>query len=150
MYSDREITRPESLDQTDQQAAEHRPRQRADAAQHRRRERLHAGEKADEKVDHAVIERHHHAGDRGERRADDEGQRDRAVDIDPDERRHGHVLLAGALRAAERRGRDQDRKAGHQRHGQQHDDDLEVAQLHAKPPLSNTRNAALDDRRQRS
>ncbi len=40
---------------------------------------------------------------RGERRADDEGDRDGAVDIDAEQRRHLRILLAGALRAAERR-----------------------------------------------
>ena len=49
-------------------------------------------------VDHAVIEQVHQAGDGGERGADHEGERDRPVDVDAEQRRHLHVLLAGALR----------------------------------------------------
>ena len=41
--------------------------------------------------------------------ADDEGQRDRPVDIDAEEGGHPRVLLAGALRAAEGGARDDQR-----------------------------------------
>ena len=51
LYSTREIAGPEDLDQADQQAAQHRARQRADAAQHRGGEGLDAGQEADEEVD---------------------------------------------------------------------------------------------------
>ena len=63
----------------------------------------------------AVIQQEHQPGDGGERRADDEGQRDGAVDVDAEQRRHGQVLLAGAHVAAEPRARDQERETGHQR-----------------------------------
>ena len=56
-----------------------------------------------EEVDDAVVEQVHHAGDRRQRGAHDEGQRDRAVDVDAEQRGHLHVLLARALGAAERR-----------------------------------------------
>ena len=61
---DREIGRPHRLDETDEDAAEHRAGQRADAAENGRGERLHAGEEADEEIDHAVIEQKHQPGDR--------------------------------------------------------------------------------------
>src|ERR1700687_2155315 len=93
---DREIGRPERLDEPDEQAADHRAGQRADAAEHRRRERLHAGDEADVEIDHAVIEQVHDAGDGGERRPDHEGERDGAIDVDSDEGRHLEILLAGA------------------------------------------------------
>src|SRR5205085_10091680 len=43
---DREIGRPQRLDQPDRQPAQHRARQRADAAEHRRRKRLDASDEA--------------------------------------------------------------------------------------------------------
>jgi hypothetical protein len=99
---DREIARPEGLDQADQQAAQHGAGQRADAAEHRGGERLDAGEEADVEVDHAVVEQEHQPATAASAGAHDEGQRDRAVDVDAEQRRHLLVLLAGALRAAER------------------------------------------------
>src|SRR3954452_3157833 len=50
-----EIARPERLDQAEHQAAQHRSGNGADPAQDRGGEGLHAGEEADEKVDHAII-----------------------------------------------------------------------------------------------
>src|SRR6516165_9575111 len=87
---DREIGRPHGFDQAD-----------ADAAEHGGRKGFHAGEKADEEIDDAVIKEEHEAGDGGERRSDHEGERDGAVDIDARERCHLQVLLAGAHVAAE-------------------------------------------------
>src|SRR5580700_7704342 len=43
---DGEVSRPEGLDQADQEAADHRSGQRADAAEHRRRKRFYARHKA--------------------------------------------------------------------------------------------------------
>ena len=114
LYCDGEVAGPERLDQAEHEAAQHGARDRADAAQHRRGERLDPGEEADEEVDHAVVERGHQAGDRGQRRAHDEGERDRAVDIDAAQAGHLQVLLAGALRAAERRACDQVGEGQHQ------------------------------------
>ena len=82
--------------------AEHGAGERADAAEDGGGEGFDAGVEADVEVDHAVVEQEHQAGDGGERRADDEGERDRPVDIDAEQRRHARVLLAGALRPAER------------------------------------------------
>src|SRR5674536_151807 len=52
---DGKIGRPHGLDQADQDAADHRARQRADAAQHRGGERLHARHEDVGEADHAVI-----------------------------------------------------------------------------------------------
>src|SRR5664279_4939545 len=57
------IGRPHGLDQTDQDAADHRARQRADAAQDRGGERLHARHEAVGEGHHAVIHQVHGAGD---------------------------------------------------------------------------------------
>src|SRR5215475_10858097 len=78
---DREIGRPEGLDQADRKAPHHRAGQRADAAEHGRGECLDAGDEAHEEVDQAVIEQVHDTCHRGQRRADHEGHRDGAVDV---------------------------------------------------------------------
>ena len=99
---DREIGRPHDLDQADDQAAEHGARQRADAAQHGGGEGLDAGEEAHEEVGDAIVEEEHQAGDGGECGTHDEGDGDGPVDVDAEEGGHLHVLLAGALGAAQR------------------------------------------------
>ena len=81
---DGEIGRPHGLDQADQQAAEHRAGQRADAAEHGGGEGLHARHEAVGEAHHAVVHQVHRAGDGGERGADHEGHRDGAVDVDAD------------------------------------------------------------------
>src|SRR5947207_9076523 len=63
---DREVGRPEGLDQADQQAAEHRARQRANAAEDGGGKRLHARHEAVCEAHHAVIHQIHGAGDGGE------------------------------------------------------------------------------------
>src|SRR4051794_35227172 len=59
---DREIGRPERLDQADDQAAEHRAGEGADAAEHRGRERLDPGNEAVGEAHHAVIKEVHGPG----------------------------------------------------------------------------------------
>src|SRR3569833_1554870 len=51
---DREISRPERLDQTDRKSAQHRARQRADAAENRRGECLDASDETHVKIHQAV------------------------------------------------------------------------------------------------
>src|SRR5215218_10228482 len=114
---DREIGRPERLDQSDCKPAQHRAGQRTDAAEHRRRECLDAGHKTHEEIDQAIIEQVHHAGDGGERRPDHEGHGNGAVDIDAEQRGHGLVLLAGAHVAAKPCARDQPGEQRQQHHG---------------------------------
>jgi hypothetical protein len=145
---DREIGRPERLDQADEQAAEHCSRHRADAAEHRRGERLHAGEEADVEVDHPVVQQEHQARNRREARPHHEGQRNGAVDIDPDQRRHAEVLLAGALGAAERSAVDQQREADHQADGDQDDQHLQIAQRDGELAALEEAHAAGDHRLQ--
>ena len=123
---DREVGRPQRLDQADEQAAEHGARQRADAAEHGGGEGLDAGHEAVGEVHDAVVEHVEHAGDGGERAADDEGDRDRAVDVDAEQRRHRAVLLAGALGAAERRLLHDVPEDGEQHRRHHHDEDLLV------------------------
>src|SRR5712691_1173574 len=146
---DGKIGGPEGLDQADEEAAEHGARQRADAAKDRGGERLDAGDEADEEIDHAVIEQVHDAGDRGERGADHEGERDGAVGIDAQQRRHFQVLLAGAHVAAEPRAGDEPGEDRHQRQRYEHDDDLNVGDLHREGLALEQRIAAGDQRRQR-
>src|SRR6185437_1451030 len=140
---------PEGLDQSDQQSAENRAGQRADAAEYRGGERLYAGEEADEEIDHAVLQRHHQARDRGERRTDDEGERNGAVDVDAEQRRHDHILFAGALCAAERRQLDDGREHGHQEQRYANDDQLQPADVDRETAAPHQLEAAGDQRRQR-
>ena len=105
------------------------PGKRADAAEDRGGEGLDAGQEADVEIDLAVIEQHHHAGDGGECCADDEGERDGAVDIDAEQRCHPPVLLGRPLGAAQRRAGDQQRESDHQDDGEGDDADLQVADL---------------------
>ena len=92
------------------EAAQHRPRQRADAAERRRGEGVHAGAVAEIEADGVVVERVDHAGGATERAADEEGGADHAVDVDPHGLRRDRVLrhrahgLAG-LGVAHERGR---------------------------------------------
>ena len=87
---------------------------------------------ADIEIDDAIIEKIHEPGDGRERGADDEGQGDRAVDVHAQQARHLHVLLAGALGAAERGLGNDVGEARHQAHGDDHDDDLNVGQLNGE------------------
>jgi hypothetical protein len=114
-----------------------------------RREGLEPGQEADEEVDDAVVHQEHHAGDGGECCAHHEGERDRAVDIDAEQRRHLHVLLAGALLAAERSRGDDPGEARHQRHRHHDDDDLQPGDAHVEAVGAEQGVAALDDRARR-
>ena len=76
-------------------------------------------------------------------------ERDHPVDIDAEQRRHPHVLLAGALRAPERRRRDQRRERNHQKQGQQHDQQLQKAEANRKAAALEDRQAARDQGRHR-
>src|SRR3981081_314313 len=53
---DREICRPQGLDQADQKAAEHRAGQRADAAEHRRCKSLDPGDEAHVEIHQAILQ----------------------------------------------------------------------------------------------
>ena len=125
-----EIGRPEHLDEADQEAAEHRAGQRADAAEHRGGEGLDARHEAVGEIDDAVVDDEHHPRDCGERRADDEGDRDRRVDVDAEQRRHLAILFAGALGAAERGVLDEIPEGGEQHRRHDHDQDLAHRQRH--------------------
>src|SRR4029079_2634914 len=147
---DAEIPRPERLYQTDQDTAQHSPRQRADAAKHRCGKSLDAGEKTDEEINHAPVERHHQAGDARERRADHEGERYGAIHIHAEQGGHLHVLLAGTLSAAQCGPIDEQREASHQDQSGDEDDHLQIAELNIKAVWGlGHHDAALDHRLQR-
>src|SRR2546421_439187 len=123
---DREIRRPHGFDQSDEEAADHRAGERADAAEYGRGERLDAGDETVGEIHHAVGHQVHRGGDGRERGADHDGDRAGPVDIDADERCHLLVLLAGALRAAERGLRHQVPEGREQHGGNRPDDELAV------------------------
>ena len=101
--SRRDIARRERLGEADEQAAEHRAGNAADPADDGGGEPLQAGEEAHEVEDLAEDEAEHHAGRARERRADEEGRRDHAVDVDPHHRRRLAVERRRAHRLAEPR-----------------------------------------------
>ena len=96
-----DVARAERLDQPEQQAAEHRARDVADAAQHRGGERLEPRHEAHEEVRDGIVGGPHHAGDRRECGADGEGQGDHVVGIDAHQSGDARILRGGAHRAAE-------------------------------------------------
>ena len=63
-----DVAGAERLDDAEQQAAQHRAREVADAAQHRRRKRLEAEDEAHLVVRDAVVAADHHAGHRAQAR----------------------------------------------------------------------------------
>ena len=73
-----DVAGAERFDQAEQDAADHRAGEVADAAEDRRGERLQAGQEAHRVLHRAVVGGVHHAGERGQRGADDEGRRDHA------------------------------------------------------------------------
>src|SRR3982750_4450955 len=77
-----DVARAERLDHAEQQAAEHGAAQVADSAEHGGREGLQPEQESHLVLRDAVIGADHHAGDGGERGADDERERDHAVDVD--------------------------------------------------------------------
>src|SRR5215469_17885925 len=72
----------QSFDQSDQQTAEHRPRDAADAAQHRRRKRTQPRRIADDEARVIVIEAKDQRRGPSQRRSKEERRDDDAVDID--------------------------------------------------------------------
>jgi len=96
-----DVARAERFDQSQQQAAQHRPAQIADAAQHRGREGLEAEQKTHVIVRQAVIGADHDPGYRGQRRADHERGGDHPVDVDAHQARHLARLRGGGHGPAE-------------------------------------------------
>ena len=118
---DREVGRPQGLDEADQQSAQDGAGERADAAQHGGCEGLDPRHEAIVEVHDAVVDHEHEAGDGRQRRSHHERERDGAVDVDAQERGHAAVLLAGALGPPER-GLLHHVPEGRQQHRGHHDD----------------------------
>src|SRR5215216_1943213 len=106
----RDVPRAVGLREPDQDAAEHRAGYRADAADDGRGEALQACVEAHEVVDLREEQAAHHAGRSRQRRADEEGRDDHAVDVDPHHR--GGLAVEGrrAHRLPELRTPDEDRQ----------------------------------------
>jgi hypothetical protein len=138
---DREVGRPESLDEPDQEAAEHRAGQRSDAPEHGGREGFDARHEAVGEAHDAVVHHPQEPGDGRERGAHDEGERDRAVDVDAEQRRHLAVLLAGPLRTAQRRLLHHVPEEEQQRRHRHHDDELLFCERHRACPDRQHENA---------
>ncbi len=155
-----DVARAERLDQPEQHAAQHRAGEVADAAQHRGGKRLQAEEEAHLVVRDAVVGADHHARHRAERRADDERQRDHAVDVDAHQSGHRLVLRGRAHRDAELRPVDEREEPRHHRDRSEDDRDLDVGdrravriagdviRLHADDLRKRERVAAPDDHRE--
>jgi len=112
------------LDDPEQHAPHHRPGQIADAPEHGGGERLEAGQEAHRVFDGAEVGGVHDAGQRGEHRPDDEGERDDRVRIDPHQRRGLRVFGRGPHRPADARLVDKEHQAGEREHGEHEDQNL--------------------------
>ena len=129
----------QAFDHAQQQAAEHRALDVADAAEHGRGERLEPRREAHEEVDLGVVQADQHAGGAAERGAEKERDRDHPVDVDPHDRRHLAVLGDRADRAPERGALHQEVQAPHhherdRRHHQEQHRDADPE--HLEPPAA--------------
>src|SRR5205807_2067011 len=114
----------EGFDHADEQAADDRAGDVADAAQHRGGERFDAGHDAHERVDLRVGQAVEDAGHGGQHRADDEGHGDDAVGGDPHQRSRLEVERHGAHGPAELRPVDDVLQHHHEDERHHQDDEL--------------------------
>jgi len=125
------------LDAADDQAAEYRAPEVPDAAHDRRRERDQAGAEALVVANAGLVQRVDEASGAGEQAAEQEGERDRGVDVDSHQPGGLGVLRGGPHRLAEaaapdERGQPDDQRSGHadrEHVGVRHRDAEEVEQL---------------------
>ncbi len=129
----------------EQNAAQHRSGQVADAAQHRGGERLEPEQETHVVVRDAVIGHHHQAGDGRQRRADDECRRDDDVDVDAHQARNLRVLRGCAHRHPQARTLHDQHESAHQQRRQDHDQHLKVGHRRAEDVMRRR----LDQRRKR-
>ena len=115
------------LDDPDDQTPDHRALEVADAAHDRRSERDQAGGEALVELDRAVVERVDQAGRARQQAAEQERQRDRAVDVDAHQARGVGVLRGRAHRLAVLGLPDEPEERDQQRDG---DDDGEEVGVH--------------------
>ena len=106
--------------------------------------------KTDIEIDHAVIEKIHEPGNRGESRSHDKGQGNGAVDIDAKQRSHGAIPVSQARceRPSEVRGNQQG-KGQHEGEGGGDNNDLHIADLDRKAVLFHQYIAVFDHRLER-
>src|SRR3954471_12933224 len=121
----------ESLDQPDQQGPENGSGKVADAAEHRRREGDQPELEALVEADRACVERVEKTGHPGERAGDQEGERDRAVDVDAHHRGGVPVLSGRAHRLALARPLHEPDEDDQHGSGHEQDDELLPRVLHA-------------------
>ena len=96
-----DVARADGFDQPQQDAANNRPGQVANAAEHRCREGLQTRQKTHGVLHGAVIGGVHDAGNGGKHRADDEGGRNHHVGLDAHQAGDTRVLGRSAHRTAE-------------------------------------------------
>jgi hypothetical protein len=119
-----DVAGPERLDQAEQDAADHRAGEVADAAEDRGGERLQAGQEAHRVLDRAVVGGVHHPGQRGERGADHEGCRDHGVGLHAHQAGDARVLGGRPHRAAQLGAVDEVHQPGQRDRGRHQDQDL--------------------------
>ena len=105
----------EDLDEGDDEAADRRAGRVADTAEDGGREGLQAGKEPEVELDAAEVEALDDARRSGERRGDEERDRDRLVDVDAHELRRLAILGRGAHRPAEPGPADEQLERDHQR-----------------------------------
>src|SRR5712692_8131466 len=132
-----EVGGRERLEQTQHEPAEHGPRDVPDAPEHGRGEGLEPRDEARVRVDEAVLDAEEHARPATHGPADQEGQRDHAIDVDAHEAGRGLVLGDGADGLADLRPVDEGIQApeheerGHDDHERLHGDVDGLGQLEA-------------------
>jgi hypothetical protein len=130
------------LDEADHEGTEHCPRKVADPTEHGRRER------DQPELEPLVIANIRHvegvqeAGGTGERTRDQEGERDRPVDVDAHHRRRVGVLGGCSHRLALPRSLDEEQETDEHGHGHEQDDQL-VPLVVRRPELEDV--AARED-----
>ena len=120
-----DIAGGEAFAQAEHKAADHGAGDGPDAAEHSGGEGLDARDEADEEVHLPHVVGDEHAADGGQRRADDERQRDDAVGVDAEQHSHLAVLRGGAHGLAHLRVLDEQRERDHR--DEAGDDDQEIA-----------------------
>ena len=123
--------RSADLDEADDEAAQGGSGDVADAAEHGRGEGLEARLEAQREVDVAEVEPLHDPGDAGQRGADEERDRDGAVDVHAHQLGGFTILGRGAHRAPELGAADEHLQPDHER--DRRDDDEEVDPADADP-----------------
>jgi hypothetical protein len=121
-----DVAGAQRFDDAEQQAAQHRAPEIADAAQHCCRKRLQSEQEAHLVLRDAIVGADHHPGHGTQAGADDEGERDHGVDVDAHQAGDLLVLRGCAHRDAELGAVDESEQAGHHQDRDHDDGDLHV------------------------